>query len=89
MIELYVVVTLFAIGYLMNKKIPATETATNVNKSMMPSINNVYSSGYTGYADAMTQKRSHAMTKSRSTLLKQVLYLKTSSSIARTMGFVC
>ena len=63
MIELYVVVTLFAIGYLMNKKIPATETATNVNKSMMPSINNVYSSGYTGYADAMTQKRSHAMTK--------------------------
>ena len=63
MIELYVVVTLFAIGYLMNKKIPVTEPATNVNKKMMPSINNVYSSGYTGYSDAMTQKRSHAMVK--------------------------
>jgi hypothetical protein len=63
MIELYVVVTLFAIGYLMNKKTPVTETTANVNKKMMPSINNVYSSGYTGYADAMTQKRSHAMMK--------------------------
>jgi hypothetical protein len=64
MIEVYVVVTLFAIGYLMNKNAPqkvSQQQTQKVNTKMMPSMNNVYSSGYTGYADAVAQKRSHAM----------------------------
>ena len=65
MIELYVVVTLFAIGYLINQnngsKPSGGMVRSTVNVHEVPSMNNVYDSRYTGIANVATQKRSNVM----------------------------
>lgn len=65
MIELYVVGTLFAIGYLINQN-NATKQKTDLPARLpvgeLASMNNIYDSRYTGLANFETQKRSHAMT---------------------------
>lgn len=65
MIELYVVVTLFALGYLINQNSGGLRNSTprpsSVNLKTMPSMNNVYDSRYTGIANYKTQRKSQAM----------------------------
>lgn len=65
MIELYVVVTLFAIGYLINQNNSGgAKTVPNKNtlsRNELPSMNNIYDSRYTGVANAATQRLSHNM----------------------------
>lgn len=64
MIELYVVVTLCAIGYFMNQSSTGSKRTipkSNLNVNELPSMNNIYDSRFTGKANFETQKRSHAM----------------------------
>lgn len=62
MIELYVVVTLFAIGYLMNNNNGGSSTPQRATMSRreLPSMNNIYDSRYTGVANSTTQRLSEA-----------------------------
>lgn len=65
MIELYVVVTLFAIGYMINQsERPSRQVdKRSLTKGELPSMNNIYDSRYTGMVNAGTQRLSHKMTE--------------------------
>ena len=68
MIELYVVVTLFAVGYLMNQNNTFSKSRNIapqlINKNEIPSLNNIYDSKYSNVADITTKRRAHMMAKS-------------------------
>uniref|UniRef100_A0A6C0BEJ7 DUF5899 domain-containing protein n=1 Tax=viral metagenome TaxID=1070528 RepID=A0A6C0BEJ7_9ZZZZ len=63
MIELYVVVTLFALGYMINQSDTSKKTkqSQTINKSEIPSVNNIYDSRFCDVANSFAQKRSHSM----------------------------
>ena len=68
MIELYVVATLFAVGYLMNQSSknqkptpPANPVKQKLFKGEVPSMNSIYDSNYYDIANAVTQKKSNTM----------------------------